>query len=363
MGRGLRRLRTPPLACRRSRSELPLSDSHVAPDRHPFITKLERAWSPSAWHGCGVVAAVSGGPDSVALLRALAELRQTGGGRLLVAHFNHGLRPEAKDDEQFVLELASRLGLECRVGQAGVCSQGDGLEAAAREARYAFLHETAHQFGARYIALAHTADDQVETILHHLVRGTGLAGLAGMPRSRPLDTGLALIRPLLGIRRSEILDYLAAIGQPYRTDASNADLRHTRNRVRRLLVPLLAEHFNPQVHEALLRLARLAGESQDVMRSLANDLAEQCVVTASEQSLEIDVRRAAAQPACVLREMFVGLWKQQGWPLQAMGLDAWDQLAEAARAGQAACRFTLPGEIHVEPHGERLRLFRAPRTR
>ncbi|HEY5315643.1 MAG TPA: tRNA lysidine(34) synthetase TilS [Pirellulales bacterium] len=328
----------------------------------PFIAKLLHAWPPAAWRELGVVIAVSGGPDSVALARGLHELRQAGPGRLLLAHFNHGLRPEAGQDEQSVVELACTLGIECHVGRSCVreraAEQGDGIEAAARQARYDFLQETAHQAGARYIATAHTADDQVETILHRIVRGTGLAGLAGIPRSRPLDPGLALIRPLLAVRRSEVIDYLAAIGQPYCTDPSNADLRFTRNRVRRLLVPLLAEQFNPQVHEAILRLGRLAGESHEVVRELAEAAAARSVVSSNAQSLEIDLRQTAGQPPCVLREMLVGLWKQQGWPLQSMGLQEWDRLADALLTLQDIPRWILPGGIAGEVPDQRLRLSR-----
>ncbi|HEX3658450.1 MAG TPA: tRNA lysidine(34) synthetase TilS [Pirellulales bacterium] len=327
-----------------------------------FIAGLARAWPPTAWREVGVVVAVSGGPDSLALARGLLELRQPGPGRLMLAHFNHGLRPEADQDEQFVVELGRALGVPCHVGRSCVreqaAEQGDGIEAAARQARYDFLHRTAHQAGARYIATAHTADDQVETILHRIVRGTGLAGLAGIPRSRPLDPGLALIRPLLAVRRSEVIEYLASIGQPYCTDRSNTDLRFTRNRVRRLLVPLLEEQFNPQVQEALLRLGRLAGESQEVVRSLAEAAAARSVVSSNAQTLEIDIRQIAGQPRCVLREMLVGLWKQQDWPLQSMGLAEWDRLAEALAAAQDIPRWTLPGGVSAEVQGERLRLTR-----
>ncbi len=153
-----------------------------------FEQALATSWPAAEWQNLTVIVAVSGGPDSVALLRGLAALkRQAGGeGRLIVAHLNHHLRPEADEDSRFVAELAKRLELPFEGGNAAVAElaarQGDGVEVAAREARYSFLRQTAEKFGARYVAMAHTTDDQVETVLLNVLRGTGLAGLAGMPR-------------------------------------------------------------------------------------------------------------------------------------------------------------------------------------
>src|SRR5262249_19663731 len=145
----------------------------------------------------------------------------------------------------------------------------DGLEAAARDARYHFLRSTAERLGARYVATGHTADDQVETILHHILRGSGLAGLAGVPRLRSPSAAVTLIRPLLTIERTEVEDYLRQLGQDYRCDASNLSTEHTRNRIRHELLPLLADRFNPHVRDALRRLGTLAGEAQEVLSGLA----------------------------------------------------------------------------------------------
>ncbi len=227
---------------------------------------LAAAWPPRQWADLTVLAAVSGGADSVAMLRALVAVKPPGDGRLVVGHLNHRLREDADADERFVAELSGRLGLECCCGRlepASLTEAGRGLEAAAREARYRFLRTTAERLGARYVACGHTADDQIETVLHRILRGTGIAGLAGMPAAR-LSEAVTLVRPLLGARRSELLEYLDRIGQPYRQDRSNLDRRFTRNRLRHDLLPHLAEHYNPAVGDALLRLARLAGEIQEV---------------------------------------------------------------------------------------------------
>jgi tRNA(Ile)-lysidine synthase len=187
--------------------------------------RVAAVWPPQAWQDVPVVVAVSAGADSVALLRILARLRPPAA-RLWVAHFHHGLRGEAADaDEQFVARLADSLKLGFRVGRAPasqLATAGDGLEAAARRARYAFLTAAAEKVGARYLAVAHTADDQAETILHRVLRGTAPAGLAGMPAARMLSGAVSLVRPLLAIRRSELRDYLAVVGQDWREDATNA---------------------------------------------------------------------------------------------------------------------------------------------
>src|SRR5262249_48782964 len=147
------------------------------------------------------------------------------------------------------------------VGRASsdlTATASDGVEAAARQARYEFLAKTAHECGARYIATAHTADDQVETILFNVLRGTGLAGLAGIPRMRTLNESTTLIRPLLDFKRSEIISYLATLNQPYRDDETNQLLDYTRNRIRHDLIPILERDYNPRVRESLLRLAQAA---------------------------------------------------------------------------------------------------------
>ena len=189
----------------------------------PLEAKLAAAWPPSDWADVTVLAAVSGGGDSVALLRAMAALKTGGQGRLCVAHLNHQLRPDADEDERFVVDLSCRLGLTCEVERVNVkhlvSQSGDSLEAAARGARYRFLQDAAGRLGARFVATAHTADDQAETILHRIVRGTGVRGLSGMARVRPLGHA-TLIRPLLAMRRSELQSYLDALGQPYRALAA-----------------------------------------------------------------------------------------------------------------------------------------------
>ena len=159
------------------------------PPLHPFETRLAASWPPEDWKEITVLVAVSGGGDSVALLRGLAALKLPGEGRLIVAHVNHKLRgADSEADQAFVQELCRQLGLACEIATATVdlsAGRGQGTEATARRGRYAVLDGTAGRVGARFVVTAHTADDQAETILHRMLRGTGIRGLSGMSRSRP----------------------------------------------------------------------------------------------------------------------------------------------------------------------------------
>ncbi|MGH2469104.1 MAG: tRNA lysidine(34) synthetase TilS, partial [Chloroflexota bacterium] len=201
--------------------------------------------------------AVSGGADSTCLLQALHGL----GFRLAVAHLNHGLRGQAAEaDAAFVEGMCDSLRVPCTMETVDVAAyqrrERLSLEDAARRLRYAFLRRTAAHIGATSIVLAHTADDQVETLLLHLIRGAGPAGLAGM-KARQGD----LRRPLLGVWRTSVEAWLRERGLPWRDDADNADPRFSRNRVRHELLPLMAT-FNPAIKTVLLREARLFAARQ-----------------------------------------------------------------------------------------------------
>jgi len=323
--------------------------------------QLAEAWPPRLWRDVTVLVAVSGGADSVALLRAMKPLKKGGSGKLLATHFNHGLRGDESDgDEAFVEQLCRRLGVPCQVGRAtGSVARncgGEGVEAAARDARYEFLRETAARVGARYLVTGHTADDQIETILHRILRGTGVAGLAGMTQARPLGEATTLVRPLLGVRRAELIGYLDALGQPYRTDSSNANTQFTRNRLRHELLPLLAERFNPAIDDALLRLASLAGEVQGVVDRLVETLADRSVVEKGG-AVGIDAAALAEEPRYLIRELLIHAWRRRGWPEQSMGYAEWDQLAEMLLTGQPAKRM-FPGGVTAKRDEQRLWLRR-----
>ncbi|HUT11782.1 MAG TPA: tRNA lysidine(34) synthetase TilS [Thermoguttaceae bacterium] len=350
---------------------------------HPIEAKLAAAWPPQTWQDVTVLLAVSGGADSVALLRAMTALKTDGEGRLAVAHFNHHLREdESAADEAFVGDLCRRLEIPCEVGHGRPdeltgCG-GDGLEAAARTVRYEFLAATAARLGARYVVTAHTADDQAETILHRIIRGTGIGGLRGMARARllrlpflemdeaeeasdePADRAATLppatttlIRPLLEMRRSELVAYLDDLGQPYRSDSSNADVRFTRNRIRHELLPRLAEQFNSAVVDALLRLGTLADEAQAAVDWMVDDLIQRCVTVKDAGAIVIDGRPMTELPRYLVRELLIAVWRRRTWPMQAMGFAQWDQLAEmlincCKTESSSAGKQMFPGSILAE---------------
>jgi tRNA(Ile)-lysidine synthase len=335
-----------------------------------FETRLAATWPPEEWTDVGVLVAVSGGADSVALVRALPRIAASRSGQLSVAHFNHGLRgPESAADERFVVQLCDALTVPCEVGHPAAplpSAVPDGLEAAARDARYRFLLGVAERRGARYLVTAHTADDQVETILHRIVRGTGIAGLSGMPRARSLSPAVTLLRPMLAIRRSEVLEYLTQLGQPYRDDSSNTDSRFTRNRLRHDLLPRLASDYNAEIGAALLRLGSLAGEVQQVVDRLVDELAQRAVVEQTAQDLRLDAAALAAQPAYLVRETLIALWRRQAWPMQAMDRGQWELLADMAATALTVphgttCKHVFPGEIHATAAAGQLRLVATPR--
>lgn len=229
-----------------------------------------------------IIVAVSGGADSLALWLALDELRERKKWRneIIVAHFDHQLRSESAADAAWVADEAARRGYRCIVGAGDVAAQAkmshDNLEQAARQARYAFLQTVAERLKARYMLTAHTLDDQAETVLLNLMRGSGLEGLGGMKPLRRLATnnGVWLARPLLSwARRADTQNYCQTQNVAPRADAMNDDVRFARVRVRRQLVPLM-ETFNAQTVAALGRTAELLRDDSAYLNAAATQLLE-----------------------------------------------------------------------------------------
>lgn len=314
------------------------------------------SWPPALWRDVTVLTAVSGGADSVGLLRAMHAVRGEGQGQLIVAHFNHRLRAAADEDERLVHKLAADLGLALTVGCASPPqSRTRGAEAAARRRRYQFLRKAAAEAGARFVVTAHTADDQAETVLHRVLRGTGIRGLAGIPRSRRLSELTTVVRPLLGTRRQEIREYLAELKQNWRHDESNDDPRFTRNRLRNVLLPLLANDYNPRVVDSLCRLGQLAAENQTLIDAQVRDLYAGCV-TASSDRIDVSRRGLQSAPAYLIREVILKIWRQQHWGLAQIGWDELTQLAGMIQCDEEQAR-DLPGGIHARVDGEKLVLY------
>ncbi len=246
-------------------------------DRPMYDSAMQTAFDPGAFRrsvlayirehellrpGDRAGVAVSGGADSVALLRVMVELRAELGLVLSVAHFNHKIRGEASDgDERFVRHLAEVHGLEFHLSGGDVPAHAKShklsLETAARDLRYRYFSELIASGAVSKVMTAHTLDDQAETVLMRILRGTGTAGLAGVYPRVKVGNG-EIIRPLLGVRRCEIESYLRKLDQPWQEDATNQDVHHARNRVRHVLLPLMESEFNPAVRQRLSELADIA---------------------------------------------------------------------------------------------------------
>jgi tRNA(Ile)-lysidine synthase len=347
------------------------TDRGPGEDHGDVERQLMLDWPPTHWCDVTTVVAVSGGGDSLALLRALRRVRAAGAGRLVAAHFNHQLRSSAAADADFVREVCRDWGIEVHVGRdnappptvepggGGNATTRVASEAAARQRRYAFLRSVVHQTGARFLVTAHTSDDQVETILHRILRGTGLPGLQGIPRLRQLTPHCTLIRPLLGVSRDQLRQYLRHASQPYRDDPTNGDLNYTRNRIRRELLPSLARDYNQNVADALLRLGRLAGDAERALQGTVDELYQQSVVE-SPGAARIACPPLARSDGYLVRRVFMQIWQRQEWPRQAMTMRHWDQLAElvSSRAAQGEASKMLPGAVRISRQGDQLLLVR-----
>ena len=238
--------------------------SMMLPSRVAIAVSLHHIFEP----GERVVVAVSGGPDSLALLSVLREILPAVPLHLTVAHFDHAWRPDSQDDRNFVASMAAKWGYEFQTARAA--GGTPHTESAARTARYAFLRRIAGETNSTAIALGHTQDDQVETLLLHLLRGSGSRGLGAM-RRRDRD----LARPLLDISRHQIETYLARLHLTPRRDPSNEDPRFTRNRLRQQLLPAI-DAFDSGARELLARTADILGEEDryldDAIAHLSDDL-------------------------------------------------------------------------------------------
>jgi tRNA(Ile)-lysidine synthase len=287
-----------------------------------------------------LLVAVSGGPDSTALLAALAEVAPARDLRLTAACIDHALRgAESAAESAGVVQLGARLGVPVITRRVPVAT-GSGLEARARRTRYRTLASIAAEVGATRIVTAHTADDQTETLLLRLVRGAGRGGLGGMRPARG-----RILRPLLGATRADVRRFLAERGLGFALDRTNADLRHARNRMRRLVVPLLREEFNPRLVTAV---AALAGRLRDEDDVLAATAAARLSALVAGGALSVAV---AGEPPALGRRI-VRTWLAGGG---ARGVDARHVervLALASGAGRGAV--AIPGPARVLREGDRL---------
>ncbi len=331
------------------------------PDSPAWLARLAAAMAP--WAGAGVVVAVSGGGDSVGLLRGLVSLRSELSLRLSVACLDHGTRAGASaEDAAFVADLAASLDLPWDLGHWR-SARSSHFEADARRARYAWLLDRATDRGSSVVAVGHTSDDQAETILHRIVRGTGLAGLAGMAPRRPLGPGVSLARPLLGVSRCQIRDYLITLGQDWREDASNRDPSRTRTRIRHDLLPKLADDYNPGVADALIRLGRLAGAAarQADRRAIRN--LNRVTISQNPDGITLD-RDALRRLSRAGRTALIRLaWRRLGWPEGVMSHARWERLGTLmGETSSGRCAVGGGAEAVATPDRWTLRRRRDPRV-
>ena len=304
-----------------------------------------------------IAVAVSGGADSVALLHLFLEIREQAGIVLSVVHFNHKLRGKACDaDEKFVKKLAAAHGLEFYVAHEDIAGRAKrergNLEEVARKARYAFFEKLVREERIAKIAVAHTADDQAETVMAHILRGTGLAGLGGIhPQAG------AVFRPLLNVRREELRRYLRAKRQRWREDATNLDTKRMRARIRQKLMPLLQKNFQPAVVGHLCQLAELAREDEAYLDAQVGQWRK---ALAQESPCEARVALAdllagpKALQARLLRQIVRNV-KPRGGQLSSIHVAAVLDLAAQKDSGKA---LQLPGGVEVRRDCDSIR-FRA----
>jgi tRNA(Ile)-lysidine synthase len=308
-----------------------------------------------------IVVAVSGGADSTALLLALEELKNynklyTG---ICVAHLDHRLRKSSSKDAKWVADLSAKLGFKSVIGRAKVIESDDNLEQAAREARYAFLERTAKRVSANYVLTAHTMDDQAETVLLRLMRGSASLGLGGMEPLRPLakHSSIKLVRPLLWARRTETEAYCRLRKIHFLSDEMNDDLSFARVKVRKQLLPLM-QSFNNRIVEAISRTATQLREDGAVLVKNSDALLQRAAVS-NEESGEtkvpaLDVKVLADTPPA-LRRRALRQWLSSARGstrrLEMVHLLAVEKLLDGNAGGRVA---ELPGGGRVKRRRNRL---------
>ncbi len=325
------------------------------------MTKLERKLR-SALRQLGVkgdspaVVAVSGGADSTALLDALVRWREQKSltGTIIAAHLNHQLRGEESDeDEEFVRQLAARFDLAISVQRINIPEaarqERGNLEAIARRLRYRFVQQVAQNSGADIVFTAHTRDDQVETILMRLLRGSGARGLRGIHRQRLLGDKVRLLRPLLTVTRSEVIEHCENYRLSFRNDSSNLSTDLTRNRIRHTLLPLLRT-FNPAFDETLIRTSQLIADDDDFLQKISSGLFAQAHL---DSTLDVKLLRSSH---AALRRRVLRLWLRRGREvlkrIDAVHISALENLILQSQSGRVV---ELPGGRRIIREFDRLK--------
>lgn len=301
-----------------------------------------------------ILLGVSGGPDSVCLLDLLSRL----GYRIVVAHFNHRLRAEAHEEARRVGDLADRMGVPFVVGSQDVAQyaqiKGLSIEEAAREARYKFLFEQAERLHVQAVMVGHTADDQVETVLMHLLRGAGLDGLQGMAyRSlpNPWSENIPLVRPLLAFWRQEILDYLDEHELQATIDVSNLDTTFFRNRLRLETIPYL-EKVQPQLRQLLWRSADIIHHENLLLDALVGNAWIACVTEQGKGYLGLRLAALREQPTAMQRRLLRRAINKLRPGLRDVSFDTIERGLAFIASSQYQGRCSLVGELVLYKEGE-----------
>lgn len=306
----------------------------------------------SSWRNFRTIVAVSGGADSVALLRAIVEtsIRNDDAqalANLTAAHVNHNTRGEqSNQDAEFVRQLATDLGISFQLVESSIDlpAPRDTSEQSLRDFRYQGLVSAANKLGARYLVTGHQRNDQIETVLFRIFRGTGITGLSGIPHRRLVDETLTIARPMLAVSRKAIEEYLSTIQQNYRTDESNSNCDYTRNFLRNQVLGQLQTKF-PAVEDAIIRLADQATETSEFLNAMTPDLSW-TVTHLNSQKVEFEISRWQDVEKLVIKNWLMKLWRTQNWPLQSMTADWWQRLADTITDDAiATIKLNLPGQI------------------
>lgn len=327
---------------------LPAEIPPVEPES-PFLTGLLSGMERCTVSGHGMLLAVSGGADSMAMLHGLVEIwKQSSDGRIAVAHLNHGLRDaESDQDARFVEDTCSVLGVKCIVerlvpGTLDVDSRGS-LEESARKARYEFLSRTARSLNLPVILTAHHQQDQTETLIFNILRGTGLRGLCGIPEVRELAPGLHVVRPLLKLSPVVIRDFVRRRGIVFREDSSNSTSQFTRNQIRQVLNSMPKEGSD-SLGTFLQALSDQAAHTMRAIDELSALMIQGAVREGSDHQVQLDCKELLRWPEPLVRHALILLWTRKRWPRQQMNAAQWERLSGAALTG-APRRWTFPGGI------------------
>lgn len=303
-------------------------------------------------NGDGIVLAVSGGCDSMVMLEMFAHIKDKYNLKLYVAHVNHGLRGESSDrDEENVKSAASRHRIPFVSTKWKFTGKGN-LQNEARAFRLNYLTDVAGQVGASVISTAHHEDDQAETVLLHLIRGTGLKGLSGISPKTEIKEGLALIRPLINISRSEVEAYAIEKSIAYSHDETNASDKYLRNAIRLTLLPEI-EKYNPKIKANLANMANMLREDEDLLSSLAADFAEEKFENLSDR-IEFSRRDFLILHKALRKRVLIAAYEKICGSRANLNADQIEHMVELSDTGNAKCEYPLPGEYTFQRKNDRL---------